>query len=183
MPDFDDYQHQRRIIRRPSTKLIEKDGYVILGPDFAEIVKKFTAFVFVSEIGVMGAIAICTVLWFLDILQGFGVLIVLILAFGLIQFGQVVGLALVMRHKFKKHSRFTLHPEGEMTVKDEKYNDITLEPDLNIDFVCTADFDHKGRDIYDIALKHVSGTYYLLSGCDRNEMEKLCAELKKACSG
>lgn len=178
-----DEHFQRRVFLRSSTKLIEKDGYVILGPDFADLVKKFTAFVFVSEVAVVTAIAICIVLWFLNIIGGIAVLIGLILAFGLIQFGQVVGLGLVMHHKYKKYSRFTLHPEGEMIVKNEKYNDIELDPDPGIKFVCSPDYDRKGNEVYDVALKSGPSTYYLISGRDKNEMEKLCVDLKKACSG
>ncbi len=174
---------RRRILYRPSIKLIERDGYVLIGPDFPVTIRKLTVLAFAVEAVVFPILVLAAGLWWWFFSYQLTTLIILVIVYGMLQTAFAVGLATYLHRKMKHQTRFVLHPEGDITVKDGQFRDHLLEHGPDFRFVCLPATDRHGRPLFDLSLEHNRKTYYLISGFDGDEMRKLCDDLKRACGG
>ncbi len=174
---------KRRVWHRTSIQLVEKDGYVVLGPDFVVTVKQLTLLALVVEAVFFPLLVLLAGLWWFFSSYTLATLIILLAAYGLLQTAFAVGLVVYLHRKMTRQTRFTHHPEGDITVKDDRFRDIFLEHRPVIQFVCQAVTERPGREFFDLWLEHDATAYYLISGRNEEAMQKLRGDLTKACGG
>ncbi len=93
-----------------------------------------------------------------------------------------VGLVLYDKALVKRKTRFRRLPSGDVIVRDDQGEEVTISPNGDKRIAIKSVMDRDGNELYDIFL-HVDGeTYYLVSGSDLDDMERIKSALQETLS-
>ncbi len=180
MPTFDEYQRPR-VMRDASFQIREVNDETVLGPVTDGRMTRRIILISALE----GALFVGIILFFVlnpDYMAKYlGLMIGALFLVGAASATSVVGLVVSNMILLRKQTRLRRSDKGELTVKNENEEDVTLERGGETRFELAPALSRDGKDLFDLWLNRDGKSYYLLSGTDRKEMERLGAELEKLC--
>lgn len=177
---YSNHKHSR-LLQDGTIHLQRHEGHSFLGPIMPDVSKRFMIRVIVMETLLFlvfgAAMIISSILLSPD--TGFpytiGVLILFLAAQGI---AMPVVTIIPFWRKVSQKMRLILLEDGSITVQNERHEDVKLRADEPIEFLCITDTDRDGREMFDVLLQNGREQYYLLSGRDRDDMERLRDDLE-----
>lgn len=172
-------QEHPRIFRDDTFQLRRNDTETVLGSLAADVVKRYKVPFIITEVLMITAVVAGFFLFVCWGEVGFYVVAGVVMGFGFLQGVLMASMMFFLWQKTKQGCRFVLSKDGAITVKNEQHEDVRLLADEPIEFLCVSDNDRDGREVFDVLLRNGRDQYYLLSGRDRDDMERLRDALEK----
>ncbi len=173
-------QDTPRIFRNETIHLRRHEDRTILGPSLADVGMRRKTVLYITEALFFLAFVIGIAFFVLWGEIGFQFIVGAVMLFSAIQFAVMAGLMYTVWTTMTREVRLTLFDNGTITVKNERNEDVTLRPEGDVAFICVDEADRDGQDVYDVFLQYNREQYYLLSGRERDEMERLRETLEKS---
>lgn len=183
MSGFGDFE-QKRVMRDATMQLHEVNGEVVLGPVIGEIIKKYLVPAAVIE-GILFTALIFFIVFGLGpehIEKHIIPVAVALVAAGSLMPMFFLGIIALAWKKTKEQTQFILSPNRGIVVKNERNEEIALPRNADVEFDCKSYTNRDGNEIFDVAMKHGKDSFYIVSGTDQHDMEKLCEALQNSCS-
>lgn len=162
---------QTRVFRNYSFGFYEKDGSFVLGPNLFEMLKVlFIVLMVLDNALLVGAFFLMNPVFFGEETGNRHFMLFVFHSF-FITFTFVAAFLYASWEKNRK-TRLVFHPNGKIHLKDSRGENIELIPNEETKPEYESKLDEKGREVYDLILKHDRISYYLLSDYSEIELQK-----------